>query len=133
MMSESPEDKERVSGPTRALAPIEAAPGYALAPVDGGGGGEEEPGTDPRRLLAAVLRYKWLVAAGGVLGAVAGFGMSRFKAPVYQAQATIWIEPGAGPRGPIQEGQLLQNTNWLDLLRSYTVLDSVVEEQRLFL
>ena len=94
---------------------------------------DEDAPVDPRRYLAAIVRYKWVVLVATMLGGAAGYLVSRTMAPVYQAQATIWVEIGTGPRGPIQEGQLLQNTNWVDLLRSYTVLDSVVKEQRLFL
>ncbi len=94
---------------------------------------DEESGVDPRRLLDAVLRHKWLVAACSIAGTVLGFVASRFQDPEYQAQATIWVEVAPSRSGPIQQGQLLENTNWVDLLRSYTVLDSVVREQRLYL
>ncbi len=93
----------------------------------------EERGPDFGRYLAAVGRYKWLVAFLTVVGAAGGVTVARILDPVYQAQATIWVEPMAGTQGPIQQGQLLQNTNWLDLLRSFTVLDSVVKAQRLYL
>ena len=94
---------------------------------------DEESGVDPRRLLDAVLRHKWLVAACTIAGTLVGLVVSRFQRPLYQAQATIWVEVAPSRSGPIQQGQLLENTNWVDLLRSYTVLDSVVREQRLYL
>src|SRR5439155_954440 len=57
----------------------------------------------------------------------------------YGAQATIWIDAtererwGQGQdRGPIRQGQLLDPQAWVDLLKSYVVLDQVVRDQRLF-
>src|SRR5439155_11389728 len=69
----------------------------------------------------------------------AGFGVARFVRPQYGAQATIWIDAtererwGQGQdRGPIRQGQLLDPQAWVDLLKSYVVLDQVVRDQRLF-
>jgi len=89
-----------------------------------------------RRYLAAVFRYKWLVLAALVLGAAAGLGLARIVATRYQAEATIWIEGGAGGEagaGPIRPTQLLHSQAWVDLLESYLVLDHVVLEQRLYI
>lgn len=120
--------QQELTVPAAATAPVfgrrfEAA---VAAPAD-------EGGTDPRRLMAAMLRYKWLLITLTVVGGAGGAFLSRFQAPEYTAQATIWVQPGGGARGPIQQGQLLQNTNWIDLLRSFAVLDTVVKERRLFL
>jgi len=54
------------------------------------------------------------------------------------AQATIWIEVGndrraGGGLGPIRSSQLLDARAWIELLRSYVVLDSVVQERHLYL
>jgi capsular exopolysaccharide synthesis family protein len=89
-----------------------------------------------RRYVAAVLRYKWLVLAIVVVSAVVGVGLSRLVATRYQAEATIWIEGGAGGEagaGPIQPTQLLRSQAWVDLLKSYLVLDHVVLNQRLYI
>lgn len=98
----------------------------------------EEPGSKANlgRYLAAVWRYKWLILVLVVLGTAAGFGASRLVQLRYAAQVTIWVEvPQRGQleQGPIQTGQLLQSTAWIDLLRSFTVLDPVVAEKRLYL
>jgi len=107
----------------------------SMAPV--GPMEDDEPTLDPRRLIDAVLRRRWLLVACTVLGGATGVVVSRFMQPEYQAMATIWVELGASSAaaqrgGPIQQGAMLENTNWIDLLRSFTVLDSVVKEQRLF-
>src|SRR5574341_119579 len=104
----------------------------------GGGGLEDSGKVDWRRYWAAVLRYKWLVLLVAALGTAGGVAASRFIKPEYVAQATIWIEATqargqpAGPN-PIRAGNLLETTGWLDLLRSFVVLDFVVREQRLYL
>ncbi len=88
-----------------------------------------------RRILAILLRFKWLVPIPIALGAAAGVYASRHVRPDYVARATLWVEP-ADPRntgGPLQSGQMLQQQGWVDLLRSYSVLDSVVSSERLYL
>ncbi|NIR44982.1 MAG: polysaccharide biosynthesis tyrosine autokinase [Gemmatimonadetes bacterium] len=97
-----------------------------------GGGGE----LNWRRYIAVLFRYKWLVLASLVLGVAAGVGLSRFVPTLYQAEATIWVEGGAGGEagaGPIRPSQLLRAQAWIDLLKSYLVLDHVVREQRLYI
>src|SRR5437870_4315539 len=103
------------------------------------GGADSEGGVDWRRVLSAVLRFKWLICGVTLLGTTAGFGVARFVKPQYGAQATIWIDAtererwGQGQdRGPIRQGQLLDPQAWVDLLKSYVVLDYVVRDQRLF-
>jgi succinoglycan biosynthesis transport protein ExoP len=100
---------------------------------------DTETGIDWPRILGAVVRFKWLILSVTLLGAVAGVVLTRFLKPVYLAQATIWIDEGdrraadRGPSGPIRSGHLLDSEAWVDLLRSYVVLDQVVRDERLFL
>ncbi len=97
---------------------------------------EQAEGLDWRRVLSAVLRFKWLIFAVTVLGTAAGVAATRFLSPAYVAQATIWIDQPdqRGPdRGPIRPGQLLEPEAWVELLKSYVVLDHVVRDQRMFL
>ncbi len=100
------------------------------------GSAEQEGGLDWHRVLSAVLRFKWLIVAVTVVGTAAGVAATRFLSAAYVAQATIWIDQPDqrnGPdRGPIRAGQLLQPEAWVDLLKSYVVLDQVVREQRMF-
>ena len=124
-----PEVSTRASGP---LGPRLTAP----MPVDPFG--EEGGGADFGRYLAAVLRYRWMVILLTVLGTAGGIAVSRIVHPKYQAQATIWIQESGRPdasqanQGPIQPDQLLQSAGWVDLLRSYVVLDEVVRRMRLY-
>ena len=100
------------------------------------GGAEANGGIDWRRVMSAVLRFKWLIGGVTCLGTVAGFGAARFIKPQFGAQATIWIDAserrGEDRSGPIRQGQLLDPQAWVDLLKSYVVLDQVAEDQRLF-
>jgi tyrosine-protein kinase Etk/Wzc len=100
-------------------------------------GPELETKRDFQRYLVAVLRYKWLVLLATLGGFGAGIGLSRFNRPEYVAQATVWLTPDqrgtSNSQGPIQQGQLLQSFGWIELLRSYVVLDPAVEELRLYL
>lgn len=97
---------------------------------------EDGGGLDPRRLLQAVWRRKWLVVALGVLGAAAGFGASRLVKPIYEAQASIQIPAlvrSAGSNPLMRAAPILEGTGWVELLRSFAVLDAVVTERRLFI
>lgn len=101
------------------------------------GGEPEEGGVSAARYLSALRRYKWLVLAFAGLGAAGGVAATRFIKPKYEARATIWISqatPPAGDRsGPIRAEELLAATSWVELLRSFTIVDSVVLKDRLFL
>jgi len=103
----------------------------------GQGFGQPDTGVDWRRVLSAVLRFKWLIAVVTILGTIGGLAATRFIKPQYMVQATLWIDQpdrqGGQERGPIRAGQPLEPEAWLDLLKSYRVLDQVVRDQRLFL
>jgi tyrosine-protein kinase Etk/Wzc len=92
-------------------------------------------GLDLRRYLAVLWRFKWLILLVVVLGTGAGVFLTRRIAPEYWAQTTIWIESADGRRsaGPIEAPELLQSYAWVDLLKSYVVMDSVVLAERLYL
>lgn len=110
-------------GPSNDAAFLEAGPEESL---------------DWRRRLAAVLRYRWWVLGLTALGAGGGAVSAHLLASRYQAQATIWIQSsdsrtGGGARGPIGADQLFVASAWVDLLRSYVVLDEVARELRMYL
>ena len=123
-------------------SPVELAASGSLAPDfyggrTSGGGAAVEGKTDWRRYWAAIRRHKWLVLLVTVAGTAAGVGATRFITPQYVAQSTIWIEivqrgGGLSP-GPIRTGQLVSDYGWIDLLKSFVVLDEVVRQERLYL
>ena len=87
-----------------------------------------------RRVISALLRYKWLVMAVTLVGTAGGVYASRFIKPEYVAQVMFWVEVSDGrERGPIRSTELLRSAAWVDLLKAYTVLDHAVRTQRLYL
>lgn len=121
------------------LSPVPADGGAvavqgAIAPGFGAGGGSADAsqGFDVRRYMAAVFRHKWVVALALVVGAAGGVLMARFKPPVYEAQATVLTVPESPGPEPITSGRLFQDYAWVDLLKSFSVLDEAVRELRLY-
>ncbi len=96
---------------------------------DGGGGG----GLQISRLISAVFRYKWMVIAIAILGAAGSVAATRFIDPAYRVSGTIYVETGGGKNGPIRPAGLLQDDSWIQLIRSFAVLDPVVRQTRSYL
>lgn len=99
---------------------------------------EPEPQERPEwwAYLSAVRRHAWLVL--GVVLAVTGLGVlgALLLPPSYVTQATVWVRvPVKEVRneGPIWQGQLPISSGWIQLLQSFSVLDSAVRSQRLYL
>jgi capsular exopolysaccharide synthesis family protein len=121
--------------PAPAPAMLQRGPGHQ-APIHP----EQESGPDWRRIGSAVLRFKWLILVMMTLGLAAAFAATRMLPPVYRAQANVWVDVpnqrGENPsdaRGPIRPGALLDADAWVELLRSYIVLDQVVRDLRLYI
>ena len=114
-------------GPPSLTSPDQTIATFGLDPD------EEGSGFDVGRLVAAVLRFKWLVVLGTILGTM-GSGIGWFRTDLeYVAQASLWIQGAEGRSGPISGGNLLTASSWIDLLRSFTVLNAVVIDNGLFL
>jgi len=97
----------------------------------------EGQGVDLRRYLFALLRYKWLLVLGLLLGAGGGALAWSMGEVRYTASGNLWIElprvQGPGDVAPIRQSGLLPSANaYVELLRSYTVLDSVVVAEHLY-
>ena len=127
------------ASPFRDLAP--AAPGTTdIAPLDltpqpvgeedeGGGGGAKL-----RRYWAAVKRFRWLIVALVAAGTIAGVVATRYIDPVYEARGALWIaDVGTGNGGgAYRPPELLPNGSWVQLIRSFAVVDKVVSQERLW-
>lgn len=98
-----------------------------------GGGELPESGINWGRYVSALNRFKWLIIAITLLGSVGGVIATRFLKPEYYVRATIWIEPQSVAKGPIRAGELLQEYNWVELFRTFSVVDPVVQKLRLYL
>jgi tyrosine-protein kinase Etk/Wzc len=106
-------------------------------------GPASEQGPGLGRYRAALRRYRWLLLLGPVLGLLGGVGAGRVLRPAYVVQATIWIEGATSGRvtggvqrepGPIRTSGLLSaSQGWVDLLKSYLVLDHAISTLRLYL
>jgi capsular exopolysaccharide synthesis family protein len=101
---------------------------------------DEESGPDWRRIWSALLRFKWIVLLMVLVGLGGAFAATRVMRPVYRSQANVWVDvPGrrgegaSDTRGPIRQGALLDADDWVELMRSYIVLDQVVRDLRLYL
>lgn len=108
-----------------------------------GGDGERPPlegatsSSKIRRYIQAIMRYKWLIMLLAVLGTAAGLLATRFVQPVYEAHGAVWISDvssqGGGGNNPMRAPELLPTGSWVELFRSFAVVDRVVEAKRLFL
>ncbi len=114
------------------VTPVAAA-GAALGEL--AGGGTPEPASNPiARVIAALRRFAWLIVLVTAVGATLSVLATRLLHPEYTAGATIIIAPGnTTNHGPIQAPELLTSNNWVELVKTYAVLDSVVREMHLYL
>lgn len=85
------------------------------------------------RMMAAIRRFRWLIVAIVVLGTVAGIVATRFIDPVYTVTSTIYIENADEARSENQGDGLVSGQNWVELLGTNIVLDSVVTQEKLYL
>lgn len=127
------------------LPPLEPSPdgpylgGTALTTPDqfgsriGPAPSNEEEGSLPlHRVIAALKRYKWLIIAVTIGGTALGVVATRFLKKEYQADATIWVASAPSTSGPVRGQEILGTQGWADLARSFTVLDAVVQQERLY-
>src|SRR5690349_13994312 len=95
----------------------------------------QDPAAQIRRLVSALFRYKWLVAAIVLVGAAGGYTFTKLLRKEYTVHATIWIATdNASNRasGPIRSGELFPTNSWPDLLGSFKILDDVTQRLRLY-
>ena len=88
------------------------------------------------RYLAALRRYKWLLAL--VIAAAVGFGFlaSRYISPVYVVHSTIWIAPDTRHderAAPIRGDEIMHQAAWPELLTSFAILEKVARRLTLYL
>lgn len=96
----------------------------------------EDEGVPWSRYVAALVRFRWMIAAIVVLGFVGAAVVYRVTPVQYTAEGSLWVKTatdGRSATGPIDAGGLLSQTAWIDLLRSGQVLDTVALRHGLFL
>jgi len=87
------------------------------------------------RIYAALKRYKWIIFLMTTVGSGLGFLATRLLKPKFEVRGTLFFEavndnPNAGP---VNNGGLLSAGQWVELLTTFSILDPVVRERRLFL
>lgn len=93
---------------------------------------QEPDGIPWGRYLDVLKRHFLLILTLVAMGSALGLFAARRVRPDYETQVTVWINAGTGQQtGPIRAGQLLPQTSWVDLLRSFAIVDSVVNSLRL--
>jgi capsular exopolysaccharide synthesis family protein len=113
-------------------------PGYPGEP--GGGDAYVDPGHasegDVGKALKAIRRRLWLVVGATAVGAAAAAFSYSSTLPMYGANTLIHVgDPQARQTGvtPIQAGPAQSPGDWQNLMRSFVVIEPVVQAQRLFL
>ncbi|HZI43476.1 MAG TPA: polysaccharide biosynthesis tyrosine autokinase [Gemmatimonadaceae bacterium] len=88
------------------------------------------------RYLAALRRYKWLLALVIVAGVGFGFFAARYVKPVYDVHSTIWITPDKQHderAAPIRGDEVQMHTAaWSELLTSFAILEKVARRLSLY-
>lgn len=85
------------------------------------------------RFSSAIRRYKWLILAVTAIGSSAGFALTKLVAPKYTVQGSVLIKKTSPGSGPIAApGLMTDASSWVDLARSFTILDQVVERLGLY-
>jgi len=91
----------------------------------------------PRHYLSIVRRRGWIVALTAVAAATSGFALSSRQAPVYVAQAKVFIGPGTDGAGDLASalneitlsGEFL--TSYAEAMKSRPLAGQVVSQEKL--
>lgn len=84
------------------------------------------------RYLDVLRRHLLLIVGLAAIGSAVGIYAARGVKPIYDAQTTIWINSSSNPEsGPIRARELLSQTAWEELLRSFAIVDPVVQSLKL--
>jgi succinoglycan biosynthesis transport protein ExoP len=85
------------------------------------------------RFSSAIRRYKWLILAVVAIGSSIGFALTRLVPPKYRVDGSILIRKSNPGSGPIAAPGLISDpASWVDLTRSFIVLDQVVQRLGLY-
>lgn len=87
------------------------------------------------RYLAALRRYKWLLALVVAAAIAVGVVASHFVKPIYVVHSTIWITPDTRQNeraAPIRGDEVMHAAAWPELLTSFAILDRVARRMVLY-
>jgi capsular polysaccharide biosynthesis protein len=123
------------------LVPADSNNGLPAQYQPGGAAWNQQPSAPPSstlseqlgRFSSALRRYKWLILAVVAVGSSIGFALTRLVPPKYTVQGSIIIRKSLGNTGPITTPGIISDPNsWGELVRSFMVLDQVVERLGLY-
>jgi capsular exopolysaccharide synthesis family protein len=80
------------------------------------------------RYVAALRRYKWLIAVIVLIGTIGGLVATRFIKPTYRVDTTIVVGESPDPKGPVRPQVVLNEQAWAELLKSFAILDPVARQ-----
>ena len=91
----------------------------------------------PRHYLSIVRRRGWIVALAAIAAATSGFALSSRRAPIYVAQAKVFIGPGTDGTGDLASalneitlsGEFL--TSYAEAIKSRPLAGQVVSQEKL--
>lgn len=90
---------------------------------------EEPEGVPWTRYFDVIKRHALFIGTVTIVGSGLGYLASKRVKPVYEATATVWINsPPAQQTGPIRAQQLLPSASWMELMRSFAIIDPVVRQ-----
>jgi capsular exopolysaccharide synthesis family protein len=102
----------------------------ASALTEPGSGG----GLSVSRIMSAVRRFRWLILAVVVAGTGLGLIATHFIKPIYNVTSTIWIRSADNKGQEANQNKgIVQGQNWVELLTTNVVLDTVVVKEKLYL
>ncbi|HET8763393.1 MAG TPA: polysaccharide biosynthesis tyrosine autokinase [Gemmatimonadales bacterium] len=110
-----------------AAPPAPYDPAGALAEPGSGGG------LSIGRIFSAIRRFRWLIIIIVLAGTGVGMVATHFIKPVYNVTSTIWIRSAENQREPNQGKGIVEGQNWVELLTTNVVLDTVVVKEKLYL
>ncbi|HET7604136.1 MAG TPA: polysaccharide biosynthesis tyrosine autokinase [Gemmatimonadales bacterium] len=110
-----------------AAPPAPYDPAGALAEPASGGG------LSIGRIFSAIRRFRWLIVIIVLAGTGIGIVATHFIQPVYNVTSTIWIRSAENQRDPNQGKGIVEGQNWVELLTTNVVLDTVVVKEKLYL
>ena len=85
------------------------------------------------RFTSAIRRYQWLILAVIAVGTRIGYALTRLVDPKYRVSGSIIIKRTSPTTGPISAPGLISDpASWVDLTRSFVVLDQVVQRLGLY-
>ena len=92
----------------------------------------EPEGIPWSRYIDAIKRHWLLILAVVIVGSLVGRVAARSVRPIYEAEATVWINAsGVQQTSPLKQPPFLSSGSWVELLRSFAIVDPVVRDLKL--